>query len=73
MQWLLNDLLELSRIGRLMNPPEEINFEGIVREALETVSGRLNDQNIRVALSMIATIFFIILCLIMLEISPYYN
>jgi len=42
MQWLLNDLLELSRIGRLMNPPEEIHFEEIVREALEMVSGRLN-------------------------------
>ncbi len=42
MQWLLNDLLELSRIGRLMNPPEEIHFEEIVREAVEMVSGRLN-------------------------------
>jgi signal transduction histidine kinase len=51
MQWLLNDLLELSRIGRLMNPPEEIHFEEIVREALETVSGRLNAQKVRVKIA----------------------
>ena len=58
MQWLLNDLLELSRIGRLMNPPEEINFEGIVREALETVSGRLNDQKIRVKIAAGRHLFY---------------
>ncbi|MGD8949243.1 MAG: ATP-binding protein [Desulfobacterales bacterium] len=51
MQWLLNDLLELSRIGRLMNPPEEIHFEEIVREALEMVSGRLNAQKIQVKIA----------------------
>ncbi|MBN1933394.1 MAG: PAS domain S-box protein, partial [Anaerolineae bacterium] len=33
MQQLLNELLELSRIGRLMNPPEEVSFEAIAREA----------------------------------------
>ena len=51
MQWLLNDLLELSRIGRLMNPPEEIHFEEIVREAVEMVSGRLNAQKIQVKIA----------------------
>jgi signal transduction histidine kinase len=44
-------LLELSRIGRLMNPPEEIHFEEIVREALEMVSGRLNAQKIQVKIA----------------------
>ena len=51
MQWLLNDLLELSRIGRLMNPPEEIQFEKIVREALEMVSGRLSARNVQVTIA----------------------
>ena len=51
MQWLLNDLLELSRIGRLMNPPEEIHFEQIVREALEMVSGRPNAQKVQVKIA----------------------
>jgi signal transduction histidine kinase len=51
MQWLLNDLLELSRIGRLMNPPEEIYFEEIVSEAMEMVSGRLVAQKIQVKIA----------------------
>lgn len=45
MQALLNDLLELSRIGRLINPPEEIRFEEIVHEAVDRVRGRLDEIN----------------------------
>jgi signal transduction histidine kinase len=41
MEQLLRDLLELSRIGRLMNPPKEIPFESLVREALELVHGQI--------------------------------
>ncbi len=48
MQKLLNDLLELSRIGRLMNKPENIPFSEIVRDALEHVRGRLETNNVRV-------------------------
>jgi len=47
MQSLLNDLLELSRIGRIMNQPERIPFEEIVREALERVRGRLESNQAR--------------------------
>ncbi len=43
MQSLLSDLLELSRIGRLMNPPEDIPFSDIVHEAVDQVRGRLDD------------------------------
>jgi signal transduction histidine kinase len=46
MQALLNDLLELSRIGRLVNPPEEIEFEEIVQDAVALVSGQLRDKNV---------------------------
>jgi signal transduction histidine kinase len=45
MQALLNDLLELSRVGRLMNPPEDVLFTEIVHEALERVHGRLDEIN----------------------------
>ena len=48
MQRLLNELLELSRIGRLMNPPETISFETIVHEALALVSGQLEARQIQV-------------------------
>jgi PAS domain S-box-containing protein len=43
MQELLNDLLELSRIGRLMNEPEAIPFGEIVNEAIDRVHGRLDE------------------------------
>lgn len=41
MHQLLKELLELSRIGRLMNPPEPVPFESLAREALVLVHGQL--------------------------------
>ena len=43
MQALLNDLLELSRIGRIMNPPEDFPFEEIVNEAIDRLHGSLEE------------------------------
>ena len=51
MQRLLDELLELSRIGRLMNPPEEIQFDEVVNEAVKMVSGRLNAQKIPIKIA----------------------
>jgi signal transduction histidine kinase len=48
MQRLLSELLELSRIGRLMNPPENVPFGEIVQEALRLVEGRLGAKQIEV-------------------------
>jgi signal transduction histidine kinase len=48
MQNLLNDLLELSRVGHLMKPPQEVSFAEIVQEALSIVEIRLRDGNIKV-------------------------
>lgn len=48
MQRLISELLELSRIGRLINPPVEVPFGEIVREALELVEGRLKARQARV-------------------------
>jgi len=41
MEQLLKELLELSRIGRKMNPPQEVRFEELAREAMELVHGQL--------------------------------
>jgi signal transduction histidine kinase len=51
MEHLLNDLLELSRIGRLMNAPEDISFEEVVRDALERVRGRIEEHGIQVVIA----------------------
>ena len=48
MNHLLMDLLELSRIGRLMNPSETVPFEIIVREALELTQGQLTARHVNV-------------------------
>ncbi len=48
MQDLLKDLLDLSRIGRMMNQPEEVSFDALVKEALELTEGRLQEQCVQV-------------------------
>ena len=47
MQSLLNELLELSRIGRITNPPEDVSFGEIIRETADLLSGPLEAGNIR--------------------------
>jgi PAS domain S-box-containing protein len=42
MQQLLNGLLELSRVGRLMNPAQLISFEEITRDAIAIVHGQID-------------------------------
>jgi PAS domain S-box-containing protein len=48
MQLLLNELLELSRVGRLTNPSQLIQFEQLAREVVEFVHGRIQEKNIQV-------------------------
>jgi len=48
MQRLLNELLELSRVGRLKNEPEYVPFEELAREAVELVHGRIMQRGIAV-------------------------
>ncbi len=48
MQRLLNELLELSRIGRIANPSQNIPFGELVRETLELVHGQLEEKQIEV-------------------------
>jgi signal transduction histidine kinase len=58
MQLLLNDLLELSRIGRLVNPPEKISLEDITREATELVEGTLMARGVQVRIGSDLPILF---------------
>ena len=51
MQQLLNDVLELSRIGRIVSPPEVTPFRLIVTEALELLAGPLAERKVRVNVS----------------------
>jgi signal transduction histidine kinase len=44
---LLTDLLELSRIGRIINPPMEIDTVRLIQDALDNLDGRLRPKNIR--------------------------
>ncbi|HEX2996034.1 MAG TPA: ATP-binding protein [Anaerolineales bacterium] len=48
MQRLLNDLLELSRIGRLVNESESIDLKKLISEVLELLYGRIHGGNISV-------------------------
>jgi two-component system sensor kinase FixL len=48
MQRLLNELLELSRIGRLKNEPVIIPFDVLAREALELVDGNIRAHKVKV-------------------------
>ena len=43
---LLKDVLELSRIGRLVNKPKDVPFDELVQEAAEIVHGRLAARGI---------------------------
>ncbi len=48
MQQLLSELLELSRIGRVVNQPEEISLTELVREAVELVTGWIKERGVAV-------------------------
>ena len=46
MQNSLSDLLELSRVGRITNPSEEVSLVELVQQARAAVDGRLQEGNI---------------------------
>jgi K+-sensing histidine kinase KdpD len=48
METLLSGLLELSRIGRILNPPEEVELGPLIQEAIETLHGRLHSNGITI-------------------------
>ena len=48
MQTLLDELLKLSRIGRIVSPPERVRFADLAQEAMDLVRGRLDAAQARV-------------------------
>ena len=48
---LLSDLLELSRIGRMMNDPENIPLKILVEEAIQLTEGRLQEHGVELVVS----------------------
>jgi signal transduction histidine kinase len=52
MQALLNDLLELSRIGRLVNKPQSIDFKEMLSEVVELLHGRLHGGTVPIRVSV---------------------
>ena len=50
MENLLKDTLELSRIGRVANPPDVVAFTEIVQEALDQISEKLMERGVLVTI-----------------------
>lgn len=48
MQRLLSELLELSRIGRMMNPPKAVPFETVVRDAIELLHVHIEARGVQI-------------------------
>lgn len=48
MHALLTELLELSRIGRMMNVPSNIPFDDLVKDAMDILFGQLEKHNVTV-------------------------
>ena len=48
MQSLLTDLLELSRVGRIVNPSEDVPFGDLARDAIELLQGQLGEKGVTV-------------------------
>jgi len=51
MQDLLSELLELSRIGRVINQPEKIDLVRLTQEALETLDAHIRSKHTQVNIS----------------------
>ncbi|MDI6810620.1 MAG: response regulator [archaeon] len=51
MDHLLSDTLHLSRIGRVVNPPEDVPFGEIVQEALEQTAGQIKSSGVEISVA----------------------
>ena len=48
---LLDELLDLARVGRKMNPPEEVPLQVVVKDALDLVAGWIIQRNVEVVVT----------------------
>jgi len=44
----VDELLDLSRVGRIVNPPSDVSFDAIVQEALQAAEGILKARQVQV-------------------------
>ena len=51
MDQLLGETLELSRIGRIVNPPEDVSFDEIVSEALDQTGASIKARGVNVSVA----------------------
>ena len=51
MQRLLNELLELSRLGRVIHPPQAVALGPLAHEAVNLVGGRLRDRQVAIEIA----------------------
>ena len=51
MDLLLKDTLQLSRVGRVTNPPEDVPFGEIVKEALELIAEHIKSSGVDVSMA----------------------
>jgi PAS domain S-box-containing protein len=54
MSRLLDDLLELARVGRQVNPPVEVTLQDLVEEALKLLAGPITNRAVTVRVSKIS-------------------
>jgi PAS domain S-box-containing protein len=58
MERLLDELLELSRIGHTLNPPEEIRFGTLAEDAARMVAGRLRERGVTLEIAQDLQVVF---------------
>ena len=51
MEKLLSDTLQLSRIGRMVNPPEDVPFGDIVQEALAQTAEQIKSSGVEISVA----------------------
>jgi signal transduction histidine kinase len=49
----VDELLDLSRVGRIVNPPTDVSFDAIVQEALKAAEGILQARQVQVKIEAI--------------------
>jgi signal transduction histidine kinase len=55
---LLDDLLELSRIGRKVSPPERIGLQALVAEAVDMVAGQLAQRRVAITVTDVPVVLY---------------
>ncbi len=51
MAGLLDDVLELSRIGRVVNPPEDVSLKEMTQDVTSLLAGHISDSGVRIDVS----------------------